>query len=252
MKFTKIDEATQSLCHRIGAAKAEYLSARGHLNSLRGLYGTAKAQWKKADRIVRLRPTSKGGDQPTYTAGQMARAERKYATTLCMVGNLDCDIETAKLEMRHRLLAYGFLRGRSYGQMESNLNQFTPRPDAAKIALYAGSELAVIKYWIEHPDAKPSAMNKAVFEAEAKIRDLKHKTLTAEAEVTKIQNTATEYGRRLRSVQASIADLSKSEKDTQEKAEKKAEEAKNLRAKLRAAEAELLAAKDPTNKGVAA
>ena len=135
--------------------------------------------------------------------------------------------------------------------MESNLNERTDHPDMAKIALYSGSEYSVIRYWIDHPDTKPSGMNKAVFEAEAKIRDLQAEVRIADAEARKIQSSAAEYGRRLRSNQEAAAMCARDEKTAQAKADEKAAEAKDIRAKIQAAEAELRAAQNPTNGVVA-
>jgi len=174
--YTQIDDSDATLCARIGEAKAHYLAEKTRLNAARGLYGQAMFQWKKAARIICRRPLTQGGDIPPYTDAQLSRAEIKARTAQATMWALDTD----STELRTRLLAYGFLRGRTYGRMESNLNVRTSGPDINLIAKYAHASFEVIQHWIKNPDSKPVSIDRETIEREGKIASAKLQVMEIE------------------------------------------------------------------------
>jgi len=98
-------------------------------------------------------------------------------------------------QRRHRLLAYGYLRGRTYKQMESKCREDN-KPDPKLIAEYAfyyggpskDMVLSAIKLWFDAGDVSATKVG-AAFEEAARLTKAKNELMTARRRALNAKST---------------------------------------------------------------
>jgi len=136
---------------RIGTAKEAYLSVVTRLNATRGLFGVAMTQYKRACHIMSGRPTEKNGPRHVPTEAQFKRAEVQKTIAKAMLTLRKEEIRQLRAEVRNRLLAYGYLRNRTFDQMASVGGVHYPT-----VASFAGVDEASVQFWVKNPTTLPS------------------------------------------------------------------------------------------------
>lgn len=199
--LTKAEKARFST---LGFAKAKYLQAQSNLRTTRGLCGIANQQLKKAKHILSGRPLVKGGPRPTWTEAQLNRAETLKVQAERMIGIYKSDIETMRDELRHRLLAYGFLRNRSLNQM--GVSSFASI-DVARLIQYTAADEATLRYWIKYPNNRCGGSNQKILTAKIKSKAIEDEIARLETERIQTQRHQEYENDRIRKWQESLTTM---------------------------------------------
>lgn len=139
---------------------------------------------------------------------------------------------------RHRLLAYGYLRGRTYKQMEATCREDN-KPDPKLITEFAyywggpskDTQLSSIKLWLDAGDVSSTKVG-AAFEEAARLAKAKNELMTARRRVANAKSTLSYKESAVKWEQATL-------KHCESALERAENEAKAAEEALKAAEAKI-------------